>query len=523
MNAAFARLIGVLALAIAGSSRASTHYYVDASRSDDLGAGTNWATAKKVIQSAIDLTLAGDTVFVTNGDYSTGGLTNYPTGSILTTRVALVSAITVRSVNGPAVTRIVGTRDGDGCGPAAVRGAYLANNAALIGFTITNGATLDVNDTKNGINGGGAFLNGVSAYVSNCVFLDNRSFSYGAGLYGGKAYGCTFAHNRGSGGGAAASAVLYACTTVWNYASSGPGSNIGGGGLFISTAYDSLIASNTANGDGGGTHRTDLSNCVVIANSATNATSDGGGVARGTIRNCLVADNYAGEIGGGMSGISWPCLAYNTTFSRNRSGSYAGAFYNGTLYNCTLVGNQTAGTGGGLMTSTAYNTLIAGNEAGSVGGGAYGSTLLNCTVVFNRARGTSWRPGGGGIHDCISSNSIVYFNEAPPDTATNILCYGVTNIAYSCSTPLPPGDFNIEDNPLFVEPGDGYGTNHVAGHYPLRGRSRCVDAALLFPWMLPGDGAGRDRDLNGKPRVRGSQPDIGAYECIPDGTVISIR
>ena len=48
-------------------------YYVDASRPDDSGAGTSWATAKQTIQSAVDLSVSGDTVLVTNGIYSTGG------------------------------------------------------------------------------------------------------------------------------------------------------------------------------------------------------------------------------------------------------------------------------------------------------------------------------------------------------------------------------------------------------------------------------------------------------------------
>lgn len=35
---------------------AASPYYVDASRPDDSGDGTNWSAAKKTIQAAIDLT-----------------------------------------------------------------------------------------------------------------------------------------------------------------------------------------------------------------------------------------------------------------------------------------------------------------------------------------------------------------------------------------------------------------------------------------------------------------------------------
>lgn len=44
-----------------------TYYYADAAASDDLGAGTTWATAKQSIQSALELAAAGDSVFAKGG------------------------------------------------------------------------------------------------------------------------------------------------------------------------------------------------------------------------------------------------------------------------------------------------------------------------------------------------------------------------------------------------------------------------------------------------------------------------
>jgi len=46
-----------------------TIYYVDASKADNTGAGTSWATAKKDLQNAITAAISGDAVWVKAGTY----------------------------------------------------------------------------------------------------------------------------------------------------------------------------------------------------------------------------------------------------------------------------------------------------------------------------------------------------------------------------------------------------------------------------------------------------------------------
>src|SRR5439155_10583806 len=135
-----ARFCGAaMLITMVGSGWAAVRY-VDVNSASPTPPYTNWLTAATNIQDAVDASVAGDEILVTNGIYTTGGRAAVGAGT--PNRVAVDKPLTLRSVNGPHFTIIQGyqapgTINGDG----AIRCVYLTHGASLSGFTLTNGAT----------------------------------------------------------------------------------------------------------------------------------------------------------------------------------------------------------------------------------------------------------------------------------------------------------------------------------------------------------------------------------------------
>ncbi len=435
------------------------------------GLGTNgWAYATNNLQGAIGKSAINDTIWVSNGVYDTGGLTNYPSSSYLTNRLVINKAITVRSKdNDPANTVIKGAWDPVATnGPAAVRCVYMSAGS-LIGFTITNGATL-TNGTVD-LCGGGVYCSDTTPVISNCVIVGNRSVgSYNAGPYG-------------------------------------------GGGAWFGTLRNCTLAKNFSL-NGGGAMRSALYNCSLISNSAVFNGGTGGSTARGgganwsTLYNCALIGNTSTESGGGAGYLS---TLYNCTLIGNSSSAGNGGGANDSdLYNCTLTSNTaSSGLGGGANSSDLFNCLVTGNFADG-GGGAYAGTAYNCTVVGNRSNND-----GGGVRLASVYNSIVYFNTSTTRTSTN--SYG-GSFTYSCTIgPVVAGAGNISEDPMLVDKGSAFGTSHIAGNYRLAARSPCINAGTFYSWMS--DGSVRSKDLDYMQRVRYGTVDMGAFENVRAGSI----
>ena len=168
---------------------------------------------------------------------------------------------------------------------------------------------------------------------------------------------------------------------------------------------------------------------------------------------------------------------------------------NGMISNCLISGNAAVDLGGGAYAGTVNNCTINGNTAYS-GGGTSGGTVNNCTISGNAAK-----QRGGGVYYGTVINSIVWENTAP--TSNNMFN---SSAAYTCSDPRPAGIWNICADPLFV--------NTNAGNYRLQEGSPCINAGTNLPWMV---GA---TDLDGNPRIIDGRVDMGAYEFVPEPTLI---
>lgn len=173
---------------------------------------TDWASAATNIQEAIDASVEGDVIWVTNGVYAVGGKVM---AGDLTNRVALDKALTVHSVNGPFVTTIRGS--GGGNGVNATRCAWLAGGAVLIGFTLEGGATRMAGDTFTLRSGGGAWGASTNALIANCIIKSNAASAGASAVFRGTLNTCLVFHNSASPSSSVAQdVVMNSCTVISN-------------------------------------------------------------------------------------------------------------------------------------------------------------------------------------------------------------------------------------------------------------------------------------------------------------------
>jgi len=267
----------------------------------------DWASAAHTIQEAVDVSVAGDEIMVTNGIYATGARAVYGHFN----RVIIDKPLTVRSVNGPGFTIIHGADEFPG-----IRCAYLTNNVTLTGFTLTGGAAYV---------GGGVFCDSQTAVISNCMLTGN-SARYGGGVMTGTLNNCILAGNfvdYGYGGGASG-CKLNNCTLISNLAYDDVGAH--GGGAYACVLNNCTLSGNRAGayvsgfgfkGKGGGASYSTLNNCTLSGNSAASFCcsdgGDGGGASFSTLNNCIVHFNNGSSANYHASTLNYSCTTPQPT------------------------------------------------------------------------------------------------------------------------------------------------------------------------------------------------------------------
>ncbi|HOW97317.1 MAG TPA: choice-of-anchor Q domain-containing protein [Kiritimatiellia bacterium] len=289
-----------IGLAIAPCARAITRYVALSGAS--IPPYTNWAMAAATIQTALDASQDGDTILVSNGVYSTGS--RVTPGAILPNRVVITNNVILQSLNGPTNTVIAGDRG------TPVRCVYASGNAAIIGFTLTNGTARATGSDKDTW-GGGLFFNGASdGLVSNCIVSGNFALNGqggGISLYNANVCVCDCVIDGNSADGGGGMRLQAGLPTLRNLVLTHNESDGGGGAIHYyhasGTARNLLIAGNSSITQGGGLYfdgsDAELDSVTIAANSAPSGY--GGGVmvsydSSPSLHNCILWDNTTEQI-----------------------------------------------------------------------------------------------------------------------------------------------------------------------------------------------------------------------------------
>lgn len=361
---------------------------------------------------------------------------------------------------------------------------YLTNLTILDGQTTTQiliirGASVEVNGItfRNGFvtgtivggtnpnSGGGAIrVYGASSVLKNCKFLSNVSTSErGAGAvffwYGNNHIvdNCEFINNTDNGVNA-----------------------VGGGGAIHTwdnsvQIINSKFTNNTSINAGGAVYgnfyNLVISNCEFVNNSAPSGGAISGSFLGTRISNSIFKTNHATT--GGAFSSSGTSYITNSLFYQNSATNVGGAIFNSrelSVANCTFVANQ--------------NTALAFSRSATDQYTIHSTNIFNSIFYNNTAT-------NGRLKDADSD----YSNDlSDKDFRRNIFqenTFGPTNLLavnpYFQS--LATGNFSIQS----ISPAYGYGNNAL---YNL------VSTTTV----------GASHDLDGNPRLFGTNIDLGAYE-----------
>lgn len=528
-----APLLTMVILALSQSSHAQTIIYVDAA--GNSGDGTSWATAMSDLQVALSVGRSGDQIWVKVGTYSpTTEFGDRTVSFILKNGVELYggfagheSTLTERDIEAN-TTILSGDLNGDdgGAGDTSENSYHVLTalgleQTILDGFEVSGGNAEGPLVNVDGFfgTGGGLFCPGGNILIRNCRFIDNRSQTHGGAIWSSGALrieNSSFLQNQSNRGGAIRHRRAVDETTqphmeIVNCEFIGNLTTTSGGAIHqfdASIMLDSCVFNaNTTGGPGGAMileylKQADLTNCRFEMNRGYS----GGGVfiisrqvaGSVTMIGCDFVENEGTFLGGGL------IIAESNTL----------------LINCSFKGNTTSTWGGGAFITSAgsdsinlYNCFFSGNKANSTGGGLYLSGGLFGTQLATIANCTFNRNCGSGLVTVDASAKLqnsIFWDNAPAqivqetDTGPPQDMFGGSNIleAHYCNIQggwTGPGSFNIDADPLFVQP--------ISGDLRLGFDSPCLDTGNNS--FIP---ANITTDFDGNLRIQGGTVDMGAFE-----------
>ena len=446
-------------------SFSQTTYFVDVSRSDNAGAGTNWATAKRDVQAAIQLAVAGDEIWVRQGTYLP---THDPLGNVT-----------------PADNRDKTFTLKEG---VKIYGGFLGNETLLNQRDWKNNLTvlsgdLGVANTR----ADNAYHVVVSVNLSSASALDGFIIANGYATAPWQ------------------SSITVGSRVLYRYR---------GGGIYninANTSFSNCTISNNSadctdtNDDawGAGVNNefssSSFTNCIIDSNSF------------------LTGGNSFGVFGAGMIITGGACTISNTIFSNNSGGSgffdasRGGALYivgtNTTTITNSIFYNNNADNGAGIGCGGADSNLfqvvnsVFVNNTSRFAGVAYtgfSKATFKNTIFWNNPPTSS---GASGRDEIFSQDSRVGFQP----TFVNCIIRDATGSPLTITNAVVTNSLNT--NPLFVNQSDADGSDNTWG---------TSDDGLALQSASPAKNTGISDssipvlDFLGNPRD--SQPDMGPYE-----------
>lgn len=294
-------------------------------------------------------------------------------------------------------------------------------------------------------------------------------------------------------------------------------------GIYLSGADYCNISNNKASGNFQGIDLEDFSNNNIIENN--NASNNYVGIYLVYSSNNDIEDNIANT--NTWQGIrlhysSDNNIGNNTANSNNSAGIYLGWHSN----NNNNISNNTANSNnkdGIFLWSSSDNTLTgntaSGNNIGIRLNDSSNNNITNNIVSGNTNTAICLSSSSATIsNNTIVGNGVGIFAGTQSTTEiTNAVLWGNGDGLDGCTATYSdiedgdPGEGNISENPLFVDPG--------SGDYHLRAGSPCIDTGT-------NEGAPTE-DIEGNPRpIDGdgddtAVTDMGAYEYVPPAAVVA--